>query len=186
VHAAAAIWGLLSVGLFADSTLPGIEVKDGLFHRGDLELLGLQFWGIVVIAAWGAALVTPFFYLVGVLLGGSWNNPRIRLRVPEESELEGIDQSIHRSARSLKVDKDTSTSSDDPSSTCPDSIVGKASRPSLAHAPVYSKHRYCNATSNRLDVVPDTNEPTQEATEESDAGKDNLCNEQHEDTNEGV
>jgi Amt family ammonium transporter len=41
-HGVSAIWGLISVGLFADDRLPGIDVKNGLFYGGGWELLKLQ------------------------------------------------------------------------------------------------------------------------------------------------
>ena len=77
VHVAAAIWGLITVGLFADASLPGIDVRDGLFRGGGWELLVLQLLGILVIVAWSIAPVTPCFHVVGVLLGGDWRNPRL-------------------------------------------------------------------------------------------------------------
>ncbi|CAE7633818.1 AMT1-5, partial [Symbiodinium sp. CCMP2456] len=42
VHGAAAAWGVLAVGLFADGALPGIEVASGLFRGGGVHLLGVQ------------------------------------------------------------------------------------------------------------------------------------------------
>ena len=42
VHAGSSCWGLLAVGLFADSQLPGVDVMDGLFRGGGFKLLGLQ------------------------------------------------------------------------------------------------------------------------------------------------
>lgn len=58
VHGFGGMWGLLAVGLFADGSLPGVEIDDGVFRGGDGRLLGFQCLAIVVICAWG--------------FGGSW------------------------------------------------------------------------------------------------------------------
>lgn len=65
-HAMAASWGILAVGLFANSQFEGIDVRDGLFHGGGLAQLGSQCLEIVAIIAWSTVAVSPFFYLVGI------------------------------------------------------------------------------------------------------------------------
>ena len=64
VHAAGAVWGLLAVGLFADSALPGITVRDGLFYGGGFTQLGVQVLAVVVVAAWSGVLMFPFFWIM--------------------------------------------------------------------------------------------------------------------------
>ena len=96
VHMGGGIWGLLAVGLFADSSLPGVDVMDGLFRGGGFKLLGLQVLAIVSISAWSLATVTPFYYFLGVYLSkGKWRNPRQGLRLSEKDEMEGEDKRLH-------------------------------------------------------------------------------------------
>ncbi|CAE7713046.1 AMT1-1, partial [Symbiodinium sp. CCMP2456] len=95
VHGASGIWGLIAVGLFADGSLPGIEVDDGLFRGGSPRLLAVQLLCAVSIIGWSLAVVTPFFYLLGVAFSGSWRRPRRGLRVDPQDEIAGIDRSYH-------------------------------------------------------------------------------------------
>lgn len=95
VHGAAAIWSLLSVGLFADGDLPVVNVDDGLFRGGGWHQLGIQMLEIVSIIGWSICCSTPFFYLVGVMLSGNWRDPRSGLRIGNEEELLGADKSLH-------------------------------------------------------------------------------------------
>ncbi|KAL9183290.1 hypothetical protein ACHAXT_005077 [Thalassiosira profunda] len=95
VHAGGAIWGYIAVGLFADSTLPGVNVMDGLFAGGGGKLLGLQLLAIVSIMAWSLVTVTPFFYLVGIVSSKDWKDPRSGLRLIKEHELIGEDKRLH-------------------------------------------------------------------------------------------
>ena len=178
VHAAAAIWGLLCVGLFADGSLPGIEVKDGLFHGGGFELLALQLLGIVVIGAWGAVNSTLFFYIVGVCLGGTWRCPRRGLRVPEDSEIEGIDRSIHRSVRSLHVEKDAIGSAKEGSLGAVSRQDGQSDRPMRAcTSSAYARQPYREQEgSSTMSALRIGEEFTQEVTEEAEASNsDYLC-----------
>ena len=69
----------MAVGLFANSQFPGITVRDGLFHGGGFAQLGSQCLEIVAIIAWSTAVVTPFFYIVGVALSRQPKNPRAGL-----------------------------------------------------------------------------------------------------------
>ena len=94
-HGVSAIWGLISVGLFSDSRMAGVNVKDGLFYGGGFELLGLQLLEIISIIAWGIMWATFFFYTVGVILSKDWKNPRKGLRVEEEEEERGADWFLH-------------------------------------------------------------------------------------------
>jgi len=95
VHGAAAVWGILSVGLFADGDLPAVDVEDGLFRGGGLRLFGVQVLGIVCTIGWSLCCTAPFFYFVGVLLSKDWFDPRFGLRIGEEEELHGADKSLH-------------------------------------------------------------------------------------------
>jgi ammonium transporter len=96
VHVGAAVWGLLAVGLFADSALPGITVGDGLFYGGGLKQIGLQFLAIVVVMAWSFITMFPFFWLAGIAFGGTWRNPRKGLRLEfADSEDHQTDPHLH-------------------------------------------------------------------------------------------
>ncbi|KAL7551497.1 hypothetical protein ACHAWF_014687 [Thalassiosira exigua] len=96
VHAGSGMWGLLSVGLFADSQLPGLDLKyDGLFRGGGWELLGLQSLAIVCAVGWALMWSTFFFWSVGAVLARDIRNPRKGLRVPKEEEERGADWFLH-------------------------------------------------------------------------------------------
>jgi len=95
VHAGAGTWGLLAVGLFAQNELPGIVVKNGLFHGGGFELLGLQAVAIVLTIAWAIMWSTSFFYIVGIILSRDWRDPRKGLRIEPKEEAEGADLYLH-------------------------------------------------------------------------------------------
>ncbi|KAL7537793.1 hypothetical protein ACHAXR_008084 [Thalassiosira sp. AJA248-18] len=95
VHAGSGTWGLLSVGLFADSELPGIDIMGGLFRGGGFKLLGLQALTIVCTVGWALMWSTAFFYLVGIALSGDWKDPRKGLRVDLEEEIRGADWVLH-------------------------------------------------------------------------------------------
>ena len=87
-HAVAACWGVIAVGLFANSQFTGIEVGDGLFHGGGFAQLGAQLLEIVAIISWSIVTVTPFFYLLGVARSRDPKNPRAGLRLEFEDEKE--------------------------------------------------------------------------------------------------
>jgi hypothetical protein len=81
VHAAAAVWGLLAVGLFADSNLPGITVRDGLLYGGGFTQLGVQTLAILVVMTWSGVIMFPFFWICGIIFGGTCRHPRKGLRL---------------------------------------------------------------------------------------------------------
>eukprot|EP00439_Symbiodinium_sp_Y106_P022636 s1102_g2.t2 len=58
VHGAAAVWGILAVGLFADGQLAGIQVASGLFRGGGFRLLEVQLLLIASIFGWSLLAVT--------------------------------------------------------------------------------------------------------------------------------
>jgi Amt family ammonium transporter len=82
VHGAGGLWGLLSVGFFADGTY-GIT---GLFYGGGGAQLLYQFVSVVVVAAWAFLLGFTMFKLMDKWFG---------IRVSPEEELQGIDISEH-------------------------------------------------------------------------------------------
>ena len=87
-HAVAASWGIIAVGLFANSQFEGIEVRDGLFHGGGWAQLGSQVLEIVAIIAWSIGAITPFFYITGVVLSRKPKDPRagLRLEFPDQPQ----------------------------------------------------------------------------------------------------
>ena len=84
VHLVGGVVGTLLLGLFADTTVNG--VFDGLFYGGGLELLKDQFVGAAVVGAFSFVMT----YLIAS--GIEWT---IGLRVDEDAELLGLDQSQH-------------------------------------------------------------------------------------------
>jgi len=82
VHGVCGIWGVLSVGLFADGTANygGTQVK-GLFF-GDASQLGAQAIGALVIILWAGGVSLLFFKVLDRLMG---------IRSRPEDELAGLD-----------------------------------------------------------------------------------------------
>ena len=89
VHGAAGLWGLLSVGLFADGTYGNYTTDGpyvtGLFY-GDAEQLLAQLISMVAVAAWALGSGLLLFWLLKVTMG---------IRASREEELEGLDIQEH-------------------------------------------------------------------------------------------
>ncbi|MCR4588053.1 MAG: ammonium transporter [Lachnospiraceae bacterium] len=93
VHMFNGIWGTLAVGLFATNTAPTYSLATesgeellGLFYGGGFKLLGIQFFGMFVTAAWTAVTIFVTFYIIKKTLG---------LRVTQEEEIIGLDATEH-------------------------------------------------------------------------------------------
>jgi len=95
VHFMSGTWGIFAVGLFADSSLPGLDIKDGLFRGGGFELIGIQLLGALVIMSWSAVCSGIIFYVIGITISKDWRDPRSGLRVSLEEELKGADYFLH-------------------------------------------------------------------------------------------
>ena len=78
VHGANGLWGLLSVGIFADGTYMGVT---GLIKGSGGQLLA-QFIGCITLIAWTFSLGYLIFYILRKTFG---------LRVPLKQESRGID-----------------------------------------------------------------------------------------------
>lgn len=85
-HFIGSIWGLVSVGLFAQHDHL-LENETGLFHGGGFHLLGVQVLAVVAITAWGIALALVFLVPL--------NNFVIPIRVSVEDEKRGLDVVEH-------------------------------------------------------------------------------------------
>ncbi|MCR5792760.1 MAG: ammonium transporter [Lachnospiraceae bacterium] len=89
VHMLNGIWGTLAVGLFATKTAPGFAgagIKEGLFYGGGISQLLKQLGGMGVTALWTTVTILIVFYLIKVTIG---------LRVSEEEEIIGLDETEH-------------------------------------------------------------------------------------------
>ena len=93
VHCLNGIWGTIAVGLFATNTAPEYAIANasgeelvGLFYGGGFELLGLQLFGFVSVAAWTAVTITIVFFVIKAMIG---------LRASEEEEIIGLDATEH-------------------------------------------------------------------------------------------
>ncbi len=93
VHFVNGIWGTIAVGLFASPSTPEFAIMDqygnemtGLFYGGGFRLLGLQLLGIITILAWTGVTITITFLIIKATNG---------LRVSEEDEITGLDQTEH-------------------------------------------------------------------------------------------
>lgn len=90
VHGMGGVWGLLSVGIFADGTY-GLYVTDapmvkGLLYGGGVGQLIAQAIGAAVCVAWSFGLGFILFKAMDLAFG---------IRVPEEEEREGLDITEH-------------------------------------------------------------------------------------------
>ncbi|MBE5843626.1 MAG: ammonium transporter [Butyrivibrio sp.] len=88
VHMMNGIWGTIAVGLFATPSAPGNEDTGvvGLFYGGGFTTLGIQLFGFVCVALWTAVMITITFLVIKAIFG---------LRVSEEEEIIGLDQTEH-------------------------------------------------------------------------------------------
>ncbi len=88
VHMMNGIWGTIAVGLFATPTAPGNEETGvvGLFYGGGTHTLLIQLLGFATVAAWTALTITIAFVIIKALIG---------LRVSEEEEITGLDETEH-------------------------------------------------------------------------------------------
>ena len=89
VHGANGLWGVLSVGLFADGTYGagynGVWAHNvtGLFYGGGLSQFWAQSIEAIVCIGWNVIVGGTIFYVVGKLLGSN--------RVPAKVEIAGLD-----------------------------------------------------------------------------------------------
>ncbi len=84
VHLVGGVVGTLLLGLFADTAINGDY--DGLFHGGGGELLKDQFVAAIVVGAFSFVVTFAIAKVIESTMG---------LRVDEDAELEGLDQSQH-------------------------------------------------------------------------------------------
>ncbi|MDR5694334.1 MAG: ammonium transporter [Armatimonadota bacterium] len=82
VHAAAGLWGLLAVGIFADGTYGGVK---GLIV-GEVGQLIAQLISVVVVTAWSLATGFLMFWILKRAMG---------LRASREEEIGGLDLTEH-------------------------------------------------------------------------------------------
>jgi Amt family ammonium transporter len=87
VHAVCGLWGLLSLGLFADGSygdgFNGVAgTVRGLFYGGGWGQLGAQAISIVVVVAWAFGLMYTFFRIQKRIQG---------IRVSKDEEMIGLD-----------------------------------------------------------------------------------------------
>lgn len=83
VHGCNGMWGMISVGLFADGTYGGIK---GLFFGGGFGQLGAQLIAVLALWVFIFPLALGIFKLIDVIWG---------LRVPAKDELIGLDMPVH-------------------------------------------------------------------------------------------
>ena len=84
VHLVGGVIGTLLLGLFADTTVN--DEFDGLFYGGGLELLKDQFVAAVVVATFSFVVTFALATAIDATMG---------LRVDEDAEYKGLDQSQH-------------------------------------------------------------------------------------------
>ena len=90
VHGIGGLWGLLSVGLFADGTYGNYSVEapfvTGLFYGGGWEQLLAQIISIIVVVVWAFGLGFITFKLMDKFMG---------IRVSPAEEIKGLDVPEH-------------------------------------------------------------------------------------------
>jgi ammonium transporter, Amt family len=84
VHGMCGIWGALATGFFANPTIT--EGASGLFY-GNPKQVWIQFISIIATAAFTAVGTLIVVYVTKAITGG--------LRVDKESEIQGLDKSVH-------------------------------------------------------------------------------------------
>lgn len=90
VHGLNGLWGLISLGLFADGTYGNYTTElpyaTGLFYGGGWEQLAAQAIGAIVCAAWAFGAGFVVFKVMDMIFG---------IRVPPQEEIEGLDVIEH-------------------------------------------------------------------------------------------
>jgi Amt family ammonium transporter len=86
VHGTCGLWGLLSIGFFADGTYGNYAIEKpfatGLFYGGGFDQLIAQAISVVVVFVWAFGLGYIMFKLLDKVMG---------IRVSPEEELQGLD-----------------------------------------------------------------------------------------------
>jgi len=86
VHLVGGLAGTLMIGLLASDTSTGSADLRGLFYGGGLSLLGKQAIAALAVCAYSFVLTLVIALIVKAVIG---------LRVPDEDEVTGIDQTTH-------------------------------------------------------------------------------------------
>ena len=86
VHLVGGLAGTLLIGLLASDTSTGSADLRGLFYGGGLSLLGKQATAAFVVMAYSFLLTVLIALIVKAVMG---------LRVTDEQEITGIDQTVH-------------------------------------------------------------------------------------------
>ena len=87
VHLVNGVWGTLSIGLFADSSVAPVSgPQNGLFFGGGFAQLGAQLAGVLAAGIYTFAIGMVAWAIIRVVMG---------LRVSAEEELEGLDIGEH-------------------------------------------------------------------------------------------
>ncbi len=86
VHGVAGAWGTLAVGLFANPKFEESSQVAGLFYGGGLQLLWVQFLGVLLAFIWSFSISSLVFIILKKTIG---------LRVNEDEEIIGLDLLEH-------------------------------------------------------------------------------------------
>jgi Amt family ammonium transporter len=84
VHGLAGIWGAIATGIFANPEVN--EAGTGLWYGNPNQII-IQLQAIGVTIVYSAVMTVAIYYLTSLMTRG--------MRVNEEMELKGIDQSFH-------------------------------------------------------------------------------------------
>ena len=92
IHGVGGVVGALMIGFFADNSITNDDFLEGAFFQGGLELLGNQALSIVVTIGYSAAVTLVIGLALKKIIG---------LRVSDEAQIIGLDQSEHSSSSYL-------------------------------------------------------------------------------------
>ena len=92
IHGVGGVVGALMIGFFADSSITNEDFLEGAFFQGGLELLGYQALSVIATIGYSAAAT----FVIGLAL-----KKIIGLRVSDEAQIIGLDQSEHSSSSYL-------------------------------------------------------------------------------------
>jgi len=85
VHLVGGLWGTLSIGIFASTTVNSLG-GDGLLYGGGLTLLGKQAMGAGLVMTYSLVMTAIIAKVIDLVIG---------FRIDRDSEIEGIDSTEH-------------------------------------------------------------------------------------------
>jgi len=92
IHGVGGVVGALLIGFFADNSITDQDFIEGLFFQGGWELIGNQAFAVIVTIGYSVGAT----FIIGMIL-----KKTIGLRVSDEAQIVGLDQSEHSTSSYL-------------------------------------------------------------------------------------